>query len=772
MVDTSLSGKWSFACGFRSSSDPDCNTYLFGIFALNEESTPPKLVWSSNRNKPVRNKATLLLSRDGDLMLQDFDGTLVWSTNTKGRSVAGLKLTESGNLVLFDTNNSIVWQSFDHPTDTLLIGQKLYSNSSQKLTASTSQTNYSEGGLYSLFFTIIGLSAFMESVYPYTAIESEALYDMQPYVILLNGSLVLFSYLSGEPVRIISLPNTTPLQHVTLDYDGHFRAYDLVEDNWRSVADIFIMDSCDYPLVCGRYGLCSKSGEDDPACTCPQPDDTKLSYFRPIDDRHPNRGCSEVNSLSCDKFKYQKMVELKNVSHLKGLVHTENTDVESCKLDCLKNCSCKAAMLDSVGTCYLESQIFSLKNVEPGKEADTFRFFLKVQNDSNVLMDIEGKKGKRVTILGWSLGVFSGLLLIIGIIYIAFSAKKKDGDDLEEEYLKEVPGMPKRYSYEDLITTTDNFSKKLGQGGFGSVFEGTLNDGTIVAVKCLEGLSQIKESFLSEVKTIGSIHHVNLVRLIGYSTNRSHRLLVYEAMCNGSLDKWIFHINQRSALDWRTRRMIILDIAKGLAYLHEGCRQKIFHLDIKPQNILLDENFHAKVSDFGLSKLIDRDQSHVVTRMKGTPGYLAPEWLSSVITEKVDVYSFGVVVLEILCGRKNLDRSQPEEDMHLLSVLKRKAEEDQLLDMIDKKSEDMISNGAEVLEMMKVAAWCLQSEFSKRPSMSVVVKVLEGAVDVEENLEYDFSVPATARASVIPGPKNGAADVATPMLPSTLSGPR
>ncbi|WJZ92572.1 hypothetical protein VitviT2T_011559 [Vitis vinifera] len=172
-----------------------------------------------------------------------------------------------------------------------------------------------------------------------------------------------------------------------------------------------------------------------------------------------------------------------------------------------------------------------------------------------------------------------------------------------------------------------------------------------------------------------------------------------------ALGRRIFHRNKELALDWQTRRKIILDIAKGLSYRHEECRQKIIHLDIKPQNILLDESFNAKVSDFGLSKLMDRDQSQVVTTLRGTPGYLAHEWLSSAITEKVDVYSFGIVTLEILCGRRNLDHSQPEEDKHLLRLFKKKAEEDQMLDLVDKYSEDMQLHGAEAVEMMRLAAW-------------------------------------------------------------------
>ncbi|KAM7497812.1 hypothetical protein LguiA_022226 [Lonicera macranthoides] len=196
----------------------------------------------------------------------------------------------------------------------------------------------------------------------------------------------------------------------------------------------------------------------------------------------------------------------------------------------------------------------------------------------------------------------------------------------EEDYLDQVSGLPTRFSYKDLKVATENFSKKLGEGGFGSVFEEILKDATKVAVKCLDGLTQVKKSLLAEVETIGSIHHVNLVKLIGFCVEKSHGwILVYEYMCNGSLDRWIYHQNDEGAiLDWKCRKKVVLDIAKGLSYLHEDWRQKIIHLDIKPQNILLDENYNAKVVDFGLSKLVDRNQSQVLTTMKGTPSYLAP----------------------------------------------------------------------------------------------------------------------------------------------------
>ncbi|XBH66527.1 hypothetical protein VPH35_095008 [Triticum aestivum] len=215
-------------------------------------------------------------------------------------------------------------------------------------------------------------------------------------------------------------------------------------------------------------------------------------------------------------------------------------------------------------------------------------------------------------------------------------------------------------------------------------------------------------------------------------------------------------------------RRIITDIARGLYYLHEGCRQRIAHLDIKPHNILLDDNFNAEVADFGLSKLIDREESRVVTRMRGTPGYMAPEWLTPKITEKVAVYSFGIVVMAILSGRKNIDYSQPDESAQLIMVLREKAMNSQLEDMIDMNVKDMhFCNKEEVIEIMKLAVWCLQSDSNRRPSMSVVVKFMEGERRVESDLNYNF-FDLSARVVVPVGQPNFS------VLPnaSVLSAPR
>lgn len=327
--------------------------------------------------------------------------------------------------------------------------------------------------------------------------------------------------------------------------------------------------------------------------------------------------------------------------------------------------------------------------------------------------------------------------------------------------------LPKRFIYQELKSATGNFHKKLGGGGFGSVFEGSLRDDTKIAVKRLDQFGQGRKEFLAEVKTIGNIHHVSLVRLIGFCAENSHKLLVYEYMSNGSLDKWIFKRSSEDSLEWKIRKKIILDIAKGLAYLHEDCKMRIAHLDIKPQNILLDDNFDAKLSDFGMARLIDRNQNQVITQVRGTRGYMAPEWLTKKITEKVDVYSFGVVILEIICGRKNIDHSQSnEDDCLLLPVVKQKAEENQLSDLVDKCT-SMQQYIEEAEEMIRIAIWCLQSDPAKRPSMATLVKVLEGVKTIEPVFDYDFLTSTLVRA-----PAEVVIVPSEPQIASVLSGPR
>ncbi|PHT43647.1 hypothetical protein CQW23_17672 [Capsicum baccatum] len=762
-----------YACGFYCNGN--CQSYLFAIFIVQTNSVSgitspaigfPQVVWSANRNNSVRINSTLQLTAEGDLVLRDADGTLAWSTNTAGKSVAGLSLTDEGNLVLFDSKNGTVWQSFEHPTDALVPGQKLVSG--MKLTSSVSTTNWTEGGLISLSATDDGLVGFVESNPPQTYF-SRTIGGLNAsrgsnYVMYLNGSLSLFSNSSSNSETLFSISRASSAQYMKLESDGHLKVYEW-QSGWNEVDDLLtgFNGECYYPMVCGRYGICSRG-----QCSCPKSSSNSTTYFRQIDDRQGNLGCSEVTKLTCNPLNNHTFLDLQDVDYFTFTADIRNTDVNTCKDACLRNCSCKAALFrsglnSSTGDCYLPSEIFSLANNEKDRTRYDSQAFIKVQEPEPAAhIPTTFLSG---AILGSIIGS-SILGIIIGIIVFIFWKKKRKANEDEEDYLDHVPGMPTRFSYDDLNAATENFTKKLGEGGFGSVFEGCLEDGTKIAVKYLDGIGQVKKSFLAEVETIGSIHHVNLVQLIGFCAEKSHRLLVYEFMSNGSLEKWIYHGKQEQIIDWNCRKKIIQDVAKGLAYLHEECRQKILHLDIKPPNILLDEKLNAKLSDFGLAKLIDRNQSQVMTMMRGTPGYLAPEWLSGVITEKVDVYSFGIVILEILSGRRHFEASYTEEERIMLNLFRKKAEEGQLVDLIDKHSEDMQFYKEEVIKTMQIAAWCLQSDYTKRPSMSMVVKAMEGVLDVEKDLDYSF------KPQTIPAIPNISFADSTPLLPSVLSGPR
>ncbi|KAF8007232.1 hypothetical protein BT93_K1283 [Corymbia citriodora subsp. variegata] len=761
----------TFASALYSQANTDL--YYFAILVIptdlhsinnNSDSVAPVVVWSANPNHPVKAQATLELTVEGDLVLKHANSSVAWSTQTHGKSVAGMNLTDTGNLVLFGKNNAAVWQSFDHPTDTLLLGQKL--RAGQKLTPSNSTTNISEPGLYSLSLTTEGLYAqieadppqvyFLESInFPNTSTDSN-------YIEFTRGHIKLCVNFMSYHFLKSPYSSAATMQYLKFESDGHLKVYQQYKNEFFMTHNTLTKSIryCGYPMVCESYEIC----QEDHTCRCPD------HYFNPIDYANHTLGCTESIPLSCEASQFQSFLNVSGVSYFafradpQKVPDLRNSDEESCKKACANDCSCRAAVFQDVGgSCYLVSQVFSLRN-----ESDLVHrtaIFLKVQYSTKEAADppntveppISPKNSKRanavpIIIITSSLGSLLAFIFLVVIkgVYRRKEVKDEKGvDEVEEAYLDQVSGAPKRFTYDDLKTITEDFNNKLGEGGFSSVYQGTQPDGKKVAVKQLDGLCQTKKSFLAEVESIGNIHHVNLVRLVGFCAEKFHKLLVYEYMSKGSLDKWIFpKLDESFMLDWQQRRKIIFDIAKGLCYLHEECIWKIVHMDIKPQNILLDEKFNAKIADFGLSKIIDRDQSQIVTIMRGTPSYLAPEWLHAAITERVDVYSFGVVILEIVCGRKVFDGAQNEEDMYLLGVFKRKGEEGQLLDMIDKNSENMQLNGPHVVDMMRLAAWCLQVDFTKRPSMLMVIKVLEGVMEVPGDLDYNFSYPTVTNVSV------------------------
>ncbi|XP_069144846.1 putative serine/threonine-protein kinase isoform X4 [Solanum lycopersicum] len=297
------------------------------------------------------------------------------------------------------------------------------------------------------------------------------------------------------------------------------------------------------------------------------------------------------------------------------------------------------------------------------------------------------------------------------------------------------------YSYSELKAATHGFraSNKIGEGGFGSVYKGRLQDGTFMAVKVLsvelESMRGERE-FVSEIAALSDIKHENLVNLRGCCVDGAHRLLVYDYMENNSLSLTLLGGEQnRSKFTWTLRKGVSIGIAKGLSYLHEEVSPHVVHRDIKTSNILLDENFTPKIADFGLARLFTENMSHISTRVAGTLGYLSPEYaISGHLTRKSDVYSFGVVLLEIVSGSPVVAFDITRGEHFLVNKAWEMYNADQLLELVDPVLDRELLNDDEALRFLKVGLLCVQENASLRPKMSMVIKMLsrDGAIIVDE----------------------------------------
>ncbi|PAN24702.1 hypothetical protein PAHAL_4G246200 [Panicum hallii] len=767
-----LSNGSVFGFGFVTNSVSDSASYLLAVVHLATTS----IVWSANANSPVSHSDNFVFDKDGNAYLQS-GGSTVWTANISGKGATSMQLLDSGNLIVFGKDSSSpLWQSFSHPTDTLLSGQSFIEGMTLVSRSNTQNMTYTlqiKSGDMLLY-------AGLQTPQPYWS----ALQDNR-MIVDKNGNNIYSANLSSRAWSFYDQSGLLQSQLViaqqgdanttlaaVLGNDGLITFYILQTLNGKSTLPITVpQDSCDMPAHCKPYSICN-SGT---GCQCP----SALSTYA-----NCNPGIiSPCNSK--DKF------QLAQLDTGVGYVGTNfkspvpKTNLAGCKNSCMVNCSCIAVFFDQTsGNCFLFDQIGSLQQKDGGKSS--FASFIKVSS-SNRGSEQGGSDSRRLTII---VVIIVGTLVVIGVlVYVGFRIYRRRrhhpplqddaGSSEDDGFLQTISGAPTRYTYKELQDATNNFSDKLGQGGFGSVYLGILPDGSRIAVKKLEGIGQGKKEFRSEVTIIGSIHHIHLVKLRGFCVKGAHKLLAYEYMAKGSLDRWIFQSNQDSSLlDWDTRFNIALGTAKGLAYLHQDCESKIIHCDIKPENVLLDDNFLAKVSDFGLAKLMTREQSHVFTTLRGTRGYLAPEWITNyAISEKSDVYSYGMVLLEIISGRKSYDPVESSEKAHFPSYAFKKLEEGDLRDIFDARLK--YNDKDERLHVaIKVALWCIQEDFYQRPSMSKVVQMLEGVCDVPQppiSSQIGYRLYANAfKSSSEEGTSSGMSDNNSDALLSAvrLSGPR
>ncbi|QHO01234.1 G-type lectin S-receptor-like serine/threonine-protein kinase [Arachis hypogaea] len=414
------------------------------------------------------------------------------------------------------------------------------------------------------------------------------------------------------------------------------------------------------------------------------------------------------------------MVPLDKLAWARGdrsYFQAQMSEEEDCSSSCLKDCNCWAASYDQNSMICTKQQppLRYAKRIQGNEEVPSLKFF-KVRN-----LNLNNVSSEPVPEI---LGTINSSRLLIRVL------KYKRLLEIGDLGLNEEVAL-RRFSYTELKRATNGFKQELGKGSFGAVYKGVLYKAgrcrRFIAVKRLEKLVEDGErEFQAEVRAIGKTHHRNLVRLLGFCAEGPKRLLVYEYMSNGSLGKLLF--GDERLPDWDERVRIALDIARGILYLHEECEAPIIHCDIKPQNILMDEFWTAKISDFGLAKLLMPDQTRTFTGVRGTRGYLAPEWNKNTpITVKADIYSYGIVLLETVCCRRNLDVNVSEPNEILLSGWAYKcfvAGEVHKLVHWEEVDKNVVEN------MVKVALWCIQDEPVLRPSMKSVVLMLEGVTDV------------------------------------------
>ncbi|PSS31793.1 G-type lectin S-receptor-like serine/threonine-protein kinase [Actinidia chinensis var. chinensis] len=740
------------------------NFYLCVIHVASNSIT-----WSANHDAPVSSSGKMSLTADG-ILVMDQDGNFKWSTPRLQSLVSSLQLTENGNLVLLDQFNSTLWESFIYPTNTIVIGQKLHvgtllssavssgdlSIGSYRLTLSASDILLQwENKMY--WKLSMDTNAFTESNY---AVEYMEVTQTGLYLFGDNGSAVVIQVtLSPSDFRIAMLDDSG--QFTVSSFPGTGLKQEFVGP----------VDKCQIPFICGRLGLCSDAAaSDNPVCSC-----TPDFHLRSLNttDCVPSDGSYSL-SVSCNSTISSSKENSSMVSNLSlgyGIDYFANdftvpvksgVNLSVCQDLCSGDCSCLAVFYEnSSGSCYaLENELGSVMS---STRSDNDRLgFIKTLVGSSPT-DLGGNNNFSGQALGFPVvalvllpltGFF--LLVILGFLWwrrsrisrtgkVILSHPTSPSGDLEAF---SIPGLPIRFDYVDLEVATDNFKTQIGAGGFGSVYKGTLPDKSLVAVKKITNVGvQGKKDFCTEIAIIGNIHHMNLVKLRGFCAQGRERLLVYEYMNRGSLDRTLF--GNGPVLEWQERLDIALGTARGLAYLHSGCQQKIIHCDVKPENILLQDHFQAKISDFGLSKLLNSEQSGLFTTMRGTRGYLAPEWLtSSAISDKTDVYSFGMVLLEIVSGRKNCmlrtqSRSIDDDSsgggstssssrqglVYFPLFALEMHEQGRYLELADPRLKGRVTC-PEVEKLVRMALCCVHEEPALRPNMVNVVSMLEGEIPI------------------------------------------
>ncbi|KAJ9153668.1 hypothetical protein P3X46_027086 [Hevea brasiliensis] len=753
---TLVSKDGSFELGFFSPGSSR-NRYL-GIWYKN---IPVKtFVWVANRNSPINDTfGLLMINNSGNLTLRSKSmGNVVWSSNSTKAALKSpvLQLLDSGNLVLREGNGEnsgiYIWQSFDYPTDTLLPGMKfgvnLKTGLDRRLTSWKSTDDPSPGDFVwkmqphgnPEYNILKGSKIYFRSA-PWNGIS----YSGNPQ--LRSNNIFNFSFVNTEEeiYYIYYLEKKSVISRIVINQTSNRReryTWDEASVSWNLYAYV-PNDYCDFYNHCGPYGNCI--GDASPICQC-------LKGFVPKSPDQWNSGalsdgCKHNKSLGCSKGTGDGFLKFRGLK-LPDTTYSwvnKSMNLEECRAKCLQNCSCTAYTSFDIregdsGCAIWFYDLIDIREI-PGGGQDLY-----VRMSASELAGIHDVKHevdkKILVIIILAIAVISGIVVVIYCSRKSMSKFKEKKEEIDESESSEEDMELPLFDLVIISHATNKFSdsNKLGEGGFGPVYKGTLIDGKEIAVKRLSKNSgQGVKEFKNEVKLIVKLQHRNLVKLLGCCIEGDERMLIYEYMPNKSLNSFIFDQTRGKALDWSKRFKILCGIARGLLYLHQDSRLRIIHRDLKASNVLLDKDMNPKISDFGIAKTFGADQTEGNTnRVIGTFGYMAPEYATDgLFSVKSDVFSFGILMLEIISGKKSRGFYHPNHRLNLVGHTWKLWKEGKLLELVDPVLREAC-HLSEVKRCIHISLLCVQHHAEDRPSMASVVLMLGSEIAMAQPKEPGF----------------------------------
>ncbi|KAF7062871.1 hypothetical protein CFC21_069425 [Triticum aestivum] len=748
-----------FALGFfsPSSSNSTKKHYYVGIWY----NDIPKctVVWVSNRAAPITNLSSvnLAVTSSSDIVISDSNGRVLWRTNnniniinsslTTAISVVAM-LENTGNFILRSlADGAILWQSFDQPTDTLLPGMNLRLSHNmhplQQLVAWKGQQDPAPGVFsYGADPNNLLQSFIWNGSRPHRRSPVWINYLLRLYYMdMFKSTIYMALHHAGDEVYMsFGMPTGSfaVLVRMNIDYSGKVTVL-----SWESNMSVWRAlyaepeHECNTYSYCGPYGYCDNT-EIIPVCKC-------LDGFEPRDDKgwivgRFLQGCRRKEVRRCthgDGF-----LTFSGMKVPDKFLHVPNKSFDECTEECKSNCSCVAYAYSSMSNMDIDGDdtrclvwmgdLIDMENNAQGGENLYVRTYVLQGNLRKV------KTIKMVLPFVSSLLIFVCVVFIWAYVNRGNHASKGVWQRIMRVYsrtCKELVDSNTEFPilrFRTIVVATNNFSESsiLGQGGFGNVYKGKLEDGKDIAVKRLRvGSVQGEMEFKNEIVLVTKLQHRNMVKLLACSIHEDEKLLIYEYLPNGSLDSFIFNDTRKSLLNWPTRFKIITGVASGLLYLHQDSRLTMIHRDLKASNILLDAEMDPKISDFGTARIfsVNEKQGHT-NRVVGTFGYMSPEYaMEGIISVKSDVYSFGVLLLEIVSGLKICTTSPSTHSHNLIDHACSLQRDGMLSNLVDPSIIEGCSpdEADEALRCIHIGLLSVQNNPNARPLMSWVVESLD-----------------------------------------------